>query len=531
MTTYDYDYLVVGSGFGGATSALRMVEKGWRVGIIEQGKRVEPEAIKKAKKNLFKLLWMPELGMRGYFAQTLFRHVGIVGGVGVGGGSLVWGAVMLEPKQQFYNDPILKNLGIDLKSELEPHFSTARKMLGISTNPRSSRQDELLQATAEKSGTGDTFAAVPNAIYFSQSGDIDEPARDPYFNGDGPLRLPCNFCAGCLTGCDRGSKNSLNHNYLYFAEKHGAKILTDSKVDKITPLPEGGYQISLVTPSLKRPIGTLTTRNLVISAGVVGTLELLFKNRDSHKTLDKISHTMGNIVRTNSEAITAVLHPKGEDLLDGTAISSDFHPDPHTHITQNRFDHGYRFMRTLLAPMVDDNNKIRRALKTLAAIVLSPVLMCTNWFTANWEKRVTFLTVMQDLDNSVSMTYKPHWWTLFKPSMSTEANNALGVPSYLPIANQVTRDYAKLAGGSPMNTIIESIGGLSMTAHILSGCMMGNSSQDSTIDTNHQVHDYPGLYVVDGSSIPANIGVNPSLTITAMAERFAALQPSADKSK
>jgi len=521
---FDYDYLVVGSGFGGAASALRLAEKGWKVGVVEQGRRVGPAEIAAAKKNFLKLMWMPQFGLRGYFVQTFFRHLGIVGGVGVGGGSLVWGAVMLEPKPEFYRDPALQALGVDFETELKPHFVTARRMLGVAINPRQSRQDELLKATAERMGVADTFGPVPNAIYF---GDGDDTAHDPYFDGEGPARKPCTFCGGCLTGCEFGAKNSLDFNYLHLAQRRGAEIITDSKADRILPLPGGGYQVNLVSPGLGRPRGTLRCRKLVLSAGVVGTLELLFRNRDSFGTLRDISPTLGRVVRTNSEAITAVLHPPGEDLSDGTAISTDFHPDPNTHATQNRFDRGYRFMRAFMVPMVDGDNKLARALKTLLAVVTHPKLMLGNWFAANWDKRITVFTVMQDLDNAVGIAYRRRLFGLLPSGLATQTVAGQDAPSYLPVANRLTREYADACGGQPMNTAMESLAGLATTAHILSGCPMGGSAVDSVIDPGHQVHGYPGLYVVDGSSIPANIGVNPSLTITAMAERFAALQPAA----
>jgi len=522
--SFDYDYLIIGSGFGGAVSALRLAEKGWRVGVVEQGSRVGPKKIGAAKRNIFKLMWMPALGMRGYFAQSFFRHLGIVGGVGVGGGSLVWGAVMLEPKPEFYRAQALKNLGLDLEAELKPHFATARQMLGVATNPRQTRQDELLRSTAIKLGAGDTFGPVPNAIYFGTPGDV---AKDPYFDGNGPMRTPCSFCGGCLTGCEHASKNSLDYNYLYLAERHGASIVTDSKANRISPLGSGGYEVSLVSPGLGRPRQTLTSRHVVLSAGVLGTLELLFRNRDEYGTLPGVSTTLGQVVRTNSEAITAVLHPAGEDLSDGTAISTDFHPDTNTHITQNRFDRGYRFMRSFMVPMTDGANRLTRALKTVLAIFSHPRLMLSNWFAPGWEKRITAFTVMQDLDNALSITFHRPWWRLFRPGITTRKIAGQGSPSYLPIANQVTREYARASGGQPLSTAMEAIGGLATTAHILSGCPMGHDARDSVIDSRHQVHGHPGLYVVDGSSIPANIGVNPSLTIAAMAERFALLQPSA----
>ncbi|MFV0302603.1 MAG: FAD-dependent oxidoreductase [Paracoccus sp. (in: a-proteobacteria)] len=524
---HDYDYLIIGSGFGGATSALRLSEKGWRVAVAEQGRRISNDDIKAAKTSMLKLLWMPGLGLRGYFAQHMFRHVNVVGGVGVGGGSLVWGAVMLPPKDEFYDDPLVSRLGLDLRSELAPHLNTARRMLGVGVNPRLTRQDEFLRQAADRMGAGDTFGPVQNAVFF---GEPDKTVDDPYFGGEGPKRTGCNFCGGCLTGCPTGAKNALYQNYLYLAEKKGAKILPDRKADRIEPLPGGGYRVSFVNPANGRSLGTISAAKVIVSAGVVSTLELLFQNRDRYATLPGISQSLGAVVRTNSEAVTAVLHPEGENMLDGTAISSDFYPDKHTHITQNRFDRGYRFMKSYMGPLVDGAKPGRRALRTLLKMITRPGLMLRNLTARNWEERMTVFTVMQDHDNAVTMRYRRRWFSPFRPILgSAELAGAGKLPSYLPPANEVARQFAEVSGGTAMNMLSESLGGTTTTAHILSGCPMGGSAADSVIDTDHQVHGAPGLFVVDGSSIPANIGVNPSLTITAMAERFAARQPEARK--
>lgn len=519
---FDYDYLIVGSGFGGSVSALRLAEKGWRVAVLEQGRRIGPDEIKQGKDSPRKLMWMPKLGMRGYFVQHMFQHVSIVGGVGVGGGSIVWGAVMLEPKDSFYEDPKLAALGLNLRDELAPHFVTARRMLGVQTNPRLTRQDHLLKQTAEDMGVGNTFGSVPNAIYFGETG---QTHSDPYFEGEGPQRMGCTFCGGCLTGCEYNAKNSLYLNYLYLAEKKGVQILPDRKVDRIAPLPQGGYQIDWGSPGWGSEKGQITAAKVIISAGVVGSLELLFRNRDVHGTLPKISPTLGEVVRTNSEAITSVLQPKGEDMTDGAAISSDFYPNQNTHITQNRLDRGYNIFRYMMGPMIDDPVQWRRVLKTLLAFLLQPKILFSNLFGREWVKRMTIFTIMQDLNNYVGMRYKRAWWWPFGKRLLTVEDKAAPLPSYLPVANETTRVFAQKGGGTPMSLVTESILGTSTTAHILSGCPMGDSAADSVIDTRHEVHGAPGLFVVDGSSIPANIGVNPSLTITAMAERFAALQP------
>lgn len=522
--SFDCDYLVIGSGFGGSVSALRLAEKGWRVHVIEQGRHISADDMLAAKRSPLKLTWLPQLGLRGFLAQHLFRHVAIVGGVGVGGGSLVWGAVMLPAKPSFYEDPKLQLLGPDWKAELAPHYATALRMLGVSTNPRLTQQDEYVRLTAERMGAAQTYGPVPSAIYFGEAG-VTQP--DPYFNGNGPQRMGCRFCGGCLTGCPYGSKNSLTYNYLYLAQKRGAQILAEREADRIEPLPGGGYRVSLINPVSGKPLGEVRARKIVLAAGVVGTLKLLYKNRDLHRTLPNISATLGQLVRTNSEAFTAVLHKHGENLLDGIAISSDFYPDANTHITQNRFDRGMRFMRAYFGPLTAGYNKPWRALKTLLAILTSPLLAMSNLFGRNWEERLTVFTVMQDLDNRLKFNFRRTWWSPFKPRLVTDAYPGHEAPSYLPVANRAAQELADISGGRAMGFLTESLAGLSNTAHILGGCSMSHDAAEGVIDVRHEVHGHPGLFVVDGSSIPANIGVNPSLTITAMAERFATLQPNA----
>ena len=516
---HELDYLIIGSGFGGAVSALRLAEPGWRVAVAEQGRRIESEDIAQAKQKFWKLLWMPALGMKGYFAQFFFRHMAVIGGVGVGGGSLVWAAVMLEPKQAFYQKMATRFPGINWQRELQPCFETAKRMLGVSINPKQTEQDHLLQATAQALGAGHTFGSVPNAVYFGQPGVV---SADPFFDGAGPSRMGCQSCGGCMTGCEFGSKNSLDKNYLHLAQQKGATIWPEMKADRIEPLKGGGYKVTLVSTFNKADSRTVTARHVVLSGGVIGTLDILFRNRDVYQTLPKISSTLGQVVRTNSESITAVLHPPGVDMTDGTAISTDFHPDHTTHVTQNRFDRGYRFMKPYFVPMVDEPIMWRRAVKTLLSTVRHLVTWVSSLAASEWEKRITVFTVMQDMDNHLRMAFGRTFWWPFHMRLKTHENKGHEAPSYLQVANRVTREFARQAGGAPLSMASEALLGLSTTAHVLGGCPMGQTAADSVISTQHEVHGYPGLFVVDASSIPDNIGVNPSLTITAMAERFAA---------
>ncbi len=366
----NYDYIIVGSGFGGSVSALRLSEKGYSVAVVEQGTWVNPADMDEASVNLKHLLWSPALKMKGFFMQPLYKHIGIVGGAGVGGGSIVYAAVLLRPKDQFFSDPAWNNLGVDWAKDLNRHYSTAERMLGVTVNPAQSEMDEYLKKTAVAMGAGKTWAPIRNGIYFGESG-ITKP--DPFFGGKGPAREGCRLCGECLTGCPHGAKNTLDKNYLYLAQKSGAVILTRRKVINIIPLSEGGYEIRARDPHSGRKYRPLRCKNLVLAGGVLGTLELLFRCRDVTRTLPKISGELGRVVRTNSEAIVGSMSPNPDlDLTKGTTISSDFYPDAHTHITQNRFPRGYSFMRFYFGPLVDSDNPLKRSLVSILKILGHP---------------------------------------------------------------------------------------------------------------------------------------------------------------
>jgi cholesterol oxidase len=521
--SYDCDYLVVGSGFGGAVSALRLAEKGHRVVVLEKGRRIGPDEIAASRKSLRKLGWQPELGMHGFFWQRFFRHVGIVGATGVGGGSLVFGGVLLEPKEAFYQDPAWAELGPDWQAELAPHYETAKRMLGRAVNPSLTQMDDYLKATADAMGVGDSFGPVPVAIFF---GPEAETVPDPYFDGEGPARTGCRFCGGCLVGCPYGSKNTLDYNYLYLAERRGAEIRPEHQVVRIEPLQGGGYEVHARHPWRRRRHSTLRARKVILAAGVLGTLELLFQSRDVDRTLPNVSPRLGQVVRTNSEAITAILDGDPDaDLSRGPGISSDFYPDPITHITQNRYVENEGFMRFYQGPLVDGERPGLRALKTVGQILAHPTRMLRVWGGRNFTKRLSVLTVMQYLDNELAFRYGRLPTAPWRSGLRSVSVPGKEAPTYLPVANEATRKFAEVSGGEPLNMLMESVGGKSITAHILGGAVMGASAEQGVIDTRHEVFGHPGLYVVDASAISANLGVNPSLTITAMAERFASLIP------
>lgn len=512
----DYDVIVVGSGFGGSVSALRASEKGHRVAVLEMGRRVSKTDIEKANRSPLSLFWMPALGLKGFFTQTFFRHVTIVGGVGVGGGSLVYAAVLLEPKKAFYEDPAWGPLGSELESKLRPHYITASKMLGRVTCPTSHLQDHYLKQTAEAMGVGHTYGPVPLGIYFG-----NENTSDPFFGGAGPIRNGCTECGACLAGCAPGAKNTLDKNYLYLAEKNGVQILPEHKVTLIEPV-EGGYRLQMVNPLNGKRYPPLTTGKLILSAGVLGTLELLFRSRAAG-TLPNLSAMLGERVRTNSEAIVASLSKdKNVDISHGPAISSDFHANEHTHITQNRLPPSYWFMKLYSGPLVDGTRPFLRALKVIAYFLRHPLESTASLrVRKDWHKRITLISIMQNLDNQMAF----RWGGVFGKGLQSVLLSKQRVPAYIPEANEAARTYAGISDGVPHNSVLESMFNMSVTAHILGGCPIGVDSQSGVIDSHHEVFGYPGLYVMDGSAIPANVGVNPSLTITALTERAMSLFP------
>ncbi len=519
------DFAIVGSGFGGSVAALRLAEKGYGVVVLEQGGPLTAERIAAADRSPRELFWLPALGLHGYFAQHVFQHLSIAAGVGVGGGSLVYGAVLLEPDGAIFAEPPWSELGVDWRRELAPHLATAARMLGRVSNPGFGSQDRFLEAAARTLGAGATFGPTPNGIYFGAPGaPRGMPAADPYFGGDGPERASCTFCGRCLTGCPHRAKNTLDLNYLYLAAKRGAEVRPHRRVTRIERI-RGGYRLTLRDPrdSRLRP-PSVDARQVVLAAGVVGTLDLLFRARDLDRTLPAISARLGDRVFTNSEAIVGVRHDAAPaDLTEGTAISSHFWADARTHVTQNRFAPAYDFMRYYAAPLVDGDQPVARALASLARIAAHPVRATRAWRITDFHRHVTMLTVMQHASNELAFRFGRHWTWPWSPRLVSRVTSGGRPPTYLREANAAARALAEVSDGEPFNLAPESIGNQSITAHILGGCPMALDAAHGVIDPEHRVFGYPGLYVLDGAAVCGNVGVNPSLTITALAERAAAL--------
>jgi cholesterol oxidase len=513
----DYDAIVIGSGFGGSVAALRLSEKGYRVGVLEMGRRVSRNDMAAAIKSPLSLFWLPGLGRTGYFTQQFYKHITLVSGVGVGGSSLVYGAVLLEPTSAFYNDPAWNHLGIDWQHELKPNYQTASRMLGLTPCPVFTLQDEYLRRTAQKFEVENTYGAVPLGIYFGPS-EVESP--DPYFDGAGPPRMGCTSCGDCLAGCEPGAKNSLDKNYLYLAEGLGAEILPLHKATSIRPV-EGGYEIEMVDPlQANHKYAPLRAKKVVLAAGVLGSLELLFRSRKTGR-LPELSPMLGQRVRTNSEAIVGIISRDDQiDLTNGPAVSTKFNFNAYTHVNQNRLAQSLWFMKLYSGPMVDGEVPARRALRTLWQIIRHPVTSTASLRAGNnWHKRMTLLTVAQSLDNQMAFTWGRGLLSGYKHSLQSVMPSGRSAPAYIPEANQAARAYAEVSDGIPFSSLMESVLNMSVTAHILGGCVIGANAEEGVIDPQHEVYGYPGMYVVDASTIPANVGVNPALTITAMAER------------
>lgn len=531
---FDYDFLIIGSGFGGSVSALRLAEKGYRVAILEEGKRFRSGDYAKTNWDVRRFLWMPLLKCFGIQRISLFKNVMILSGAGVGGGSLVYANTLMTPGDAFFEAPQWNGLA-DWKSELAPHYQTAKRMLGAARNPFFTPADQHLRAMAKEMGLEHTFQPTEVAIFFGGPGKEGTSVPDPYFHGEGPERTACNFCGGCMVGCSQGAKNTLDKNYLYLAEKNGAQILPEKKVICITPLTNGGavegYELDIEqsTAWFFKNRQKLRAKRVVVSAGVLGTNELLFRCRDVYRTLPKISSKLGYSIRTNNESLTAVTMRKGqEDHSKGIAISSGFYLDEHTHIEPVRYSSGSSFMRLLAAPFSDSASPWIRPLKMIATIISHPLDSLRLLFNSKWAERTVIFLIMQNLDYKMRFVLKRTIWNLFQKKLATHTNMQEKLAHFIPIAQWATKKLAQRMDGIPQNAINEVFLQIPTTAHILGGCGIGKDVDHGVINANHEVFNYPGLYVCDGSAIPANLGVNPSLTITAMTERCMSKIPRSD---
>jgi cholesterol oxidase len=516
-----YDAIVVGSGFGGSVSALRLAEKGHRVLVIEKGRRFAPEDFPETNWDLRRWMWMPEVGLRGFFQMSFFEHVTILHGVGVGGGSLVYANTLPVPKQGFFRASSWAHLG-DWQRELEPHYATARRMLGATPNPVETRGDRVLAEIARDLGRGEQHHTSEVGVFFGKPG-VRVP--DPYFGGAGPERVGCTLCGACMTGCRVGAKNTLDRNYLYLAERRGAAVRGETEVTAVRPRPGGGYVVE-TRGSFSHAKDAVSADKVIFSGGVLGTIPLLLKMQEDRLGLPQLSPRLGDGVRTNNEALIGVIAPDEDDFTHGVAITSIFHTDEHSHIEPVRYGAGSGFFRTMALPHAPGHTIAARLAGAAKGFLRHPARWTKALTVRDFSRKSQVLLYMRTLESTLSLRRGRSPWTAFRKGMVTQlADGAPAPTAFLPEATELAERFAQKVGGVTMTLLTETLLGVPSTAHILGGACMGASRDDGVIDRDHQVFGYPGLYVVDGAAVSANPGVNPSLTITALAERAMAKIP------
>ena len=535
---FDCDFLVIGSGFGGSVAALRLAEKGWSVRVVERGRRWLPEDFPKTNWNVFESIWAPIVGCTGILRLSLLSDVLVLSGSGVGGGSLVYANTLLVPPEPFFRAPQWAEMA-DWQTELAPYYAKAKRMLGAVPNPVFGAADRVLLDVATDMGVAHTFKATDVGVFF---GEPDVEVADPYFDGAGPRRVGCIQCGGCMTGCRHRAKNTLDHNYLYLAERLGVEIVAERKATRIRAIGGAerrgadGWLVDLrrATGLLGGALAKTTTvraRNVVCAAGVLGTLELLLGGRD-RGDLPSLPPSLGQKLRTNSEAILgASARSNDVDYSAGVAITSGAFFDDHTHVEVVRYAEGNDVLALLATVMVDGGGRIPRAVRWLGVIIRHPIDFVRSLWPFGWARRSIILLVMQTLDNSLRAVWSRSWLRPWRKVLKTRTPPEGGSPTYIPIANEVARRVAAKMGGEPMASLNEVLLDIPVTAHVLGGCAIGADATTGVLDADHRVYGHEGLYVCDGSMIPANLGVNPSLTITAMSERAMARMPAREPAR
>jgi cholesterol oxidase len=519
---FDYDYIIIGSGFGGSVSALRLGEKGYKVAVLEKGKRYRTEDFPRTNWNLRKSLWMPQLGLYGIFALTFLRHVFVLHGAGVGGGSLNYCNQLLVPPDEVFQK--LEWGPGDWKAKLPPFYEVARRMLGVNPSPRVGKADEILAEIGREIRGEDTFHINEVGVFF---GEPDKTVPDPYFNGDGPSRTGCTFCGACIVGCRVGGKNTLDKNYLYLAEnKYGVAIVPETEVTGIRPLDEGYEVIAVRSTGLCHNKRIYRASSVVISGGVMGSVKLLLKCK-AEGLLPNLSDQLGNFVRTNSETLVGVTaRDRNVDYSDQLSITSGIYPDKDTHVEVVRFNKGSDLLWFLSTLLTDGGGRVPRWLRFLCNVLRHPWEFLKSLLPFGWAARSSILLVMQTIESYMQFGYGRRWWRLGKRTMNSAlAPGAEKIPSFIPVANEIARRMGERINGRPMSSWPEVVFNVPMTAHILGGAVMGEQPEKGVVNFNGEVHGYPNLYVVDGSIVPVNLGVNPSLTITAMAEYIMSRMP------
>ncbi len=524
MSGYDYDVLVIGSGFGGSVTALRLTEKGYRVGVLEAGQRFDEHNTPKTSWDIRNFLWAPRLGCFGLQRIHLLKNVVILAGAGVGGGSLNYANTLYEPPAPFFADPQWAHI-TDWRDELTPFYDQAKRMLGVVTNPTMTPSDVQMQNLAEQFGKGDTFHLTPVGVFFGRDGQ-QEPGvtvADPFFGGAGPERTGCVQCGSCMTGCRYGAKNTLNTNYLGLAERAGAQVHPLTTVTNVRPRRGGGYRVSTTATKglFRRSKREFTAEQVVFAAGTYNTQKLLHDLKDGQ--LPAISDRLGQLTRTNSESLLgAVSRDRTSDFTQGVAITSSWHPDENTHIEPCRYGKGSNAMGLLTTALTDGGTPLQRVKQWWSTAWRHPNLLFKTVIPYHWSERVIILLVMQTLNNSITVFRQKGRFG--KAKLSSRQGIGEPNPSWIPVANEATRKLADNIGGVAGGTWGDLLN-VPMTAHLIGGCAIGDSAEAGVIDPYHRLFGYDGLHVVDGSTLSANLGVNPSLTITAQAERAMSLWP------
>lgn len=533
---FDFDFIVIGSGFGGSVSALRLAEKGYKVGVMEMGRRWTPDNLPRSSWSLQRWIWRPNLGLRGFFNIRFFKHVTIFHGCAVGGGSITYACTLMPPPDKVWGNGSWSGLA-DWKAEMPQHYDTATRMLGVTQNRILGPADLLLKQAAQSAGIGNTFYRTNVGIFQPPDGQAgNQTFPDPFFGGLGPERTTCIGCGGCMMGCRYRAKNTLDLSYLYLAEQRGARIFPETRVVDVKPLGgcsndgSHGYEVSTVrsTTWLHGRADRVTCRAVVFSASSLGTMALLFQLKEKG-SLPAISSQLGKHVRTNSESLIGARTPGyAEDLSQGVAIGSGIYLDEHTHIEAVRYPKGSDTMGFLTTILTNGRPGPRRIALWLKNVIFSmlrhPFKTVRVLQPLGWAKEFVCLLCMQALDGEIEMHWQRPWFWPFKKALMSRGDK---VPTYIPKANEFAQKYARLTGGFPMSMLPEILFDVPGTAHCIGGCVIGDSADHGVVDSRHRVFNYKNMYICDGSVIAANLGVNPSLTITALAERAMSFIPSA----
>ncbi|MBI45238.1 MAG: cholesterol oxidase [Candidatus Marinimicrobia bacterium] len=511
----NYDVVIIGSGFGGSVSALRLAEKKYKVLVIEKGKRYNSSDFPKTNWNLRKFLWLPKFFLYGIQCITLLKNVFILHGAGVGGGSLVYANTLLVPPDKAFKDK--RWIGGQWKEKLTPFYKQAKEMLGATPAPYLGETDYILKDAANRINKSESFSPVDVGIFFNKSND---EVKDPYFQGKGPNRNGCVLCGGCMVGCRYNAKNTLDKNYLYLAENLGVQIAPEKEVVSVKTNKDNGYIVEYKNSTgILKSKGKIYAKKVIFSGGVMGSIKLLFKCK-TEGYLSKISDCLGDYVRTNSESILAVRSQsidKKRDFNKGIAISAGFTPDNKTHIETCRYGKGQNSM-SLLTTHLFNTDRIPGIIKWFFDIIFHPIRFIRDFIPYKWSSQTVILLIMQPISNYLKFSYERRWWRFGGKSINSSLSSGNPIPSSIPIGEEIARDIAKDIKGVPMSSYMDTFFGIPTTAHILGGATMGDNINNGVVDDKFEIFNYPGLYVIDGSVVPSNLGVNPSLTITALAE-------------